>query len=559
MAAILGARAASRPGPRAAGAGRTAPGEPMRRPSPTPAPVPGPRRRSTGSGGWLYFAALARSGWCRRCGAWSPVALGLAGPPGRPRARSRRCRSSSTAAPTGARTVLSSIAGAMISVTGLVFSITIVVLQLASSQFSPRLLRTFLESRVTQHTLGVFAASFLYALTVLRSIVDTPESSRPAGRGDPAYLLVLGAVGDVPGVHPPHHPVDLGHQHHPPGGRRDPARWSAGARPSRAAPRRAPELPRLARPAHRGRRRVRLPRHDRPERPVRLAPGTTPGSSCSIPLGTFVVEGAPVALVHGGPATDVDWDADVDRGLGSAHDRSHAAGRVVRLPPAGRHRREGALPGDQRPHDRRPGHRRAARHPAPDGGRARPLPGPARRRGVVRLVTQDWTFAQYLDLALDEIAHYGADSLQVPRRLDSMLLDLEAAATPAHRPTVAAKAAELRHRRRGLAWGSGGRPLGAGPRDDGAGVGGRRAPSAPRRTHGLGVADVLAAVLRAGSRLATPAGISTSRESSPCTSRRRNDDIVSITLSGCPCAVVRSPGASRYSSTRTRSFSNTTW
>ncbi len=41
--------------------------------------------------------------------------------------------------------------------TGLVFSITIVVLQLASSQFSPRVLQTFLESRITQNTLGVFA------------------------------------------------------------------------------------------------------------------------------------------------------------------------------------------------------------------------------------------------------------------------------------------------------------------------------------------------------------------------------------------------------------------
>ncbi len=62
---------------------------------------------------------------------------------------------------------------------------------------------------------------------------------------------------------------------------------------------------------------------------------------------------------------------------------------------------------------------------------------------MVRLVTQDWTFAQYLDLAVDEIIHYGTDSLQVPRRLDSMLLDLEAAATPGHRPTVAAKAADV--------------------------------------------------------------------------------------------------------------------
>ena len=68
--------------------------------------------------------------------------------------------------PDGARSVLSTIASAMISVTGLVFSITMVVLQLASSQYSPRILGSFLDSRVTQTTLGVFTGSFIYALTV---------------------------------------------------------------------------------------------------------------------------------------------------------------------------------------------------------------------------------------------------------------------------------------------------------------------------------------------------------------------------------------------------------
>jgi len=68
----------------------------------------------------------------------------------------------------GARSLLSTIAGAMISVTGLVFSITIVVLQLASSQFSPRVLGRFLENRTTQVTLGVFTGSFLYSPTTYR-------------------------------------------------------------------------------------------------------------------------------------------------------------------------------------------------------------------------------------------------------------------------------------------------------------------------------------------------------------------------------------------------------
>lgn len=92
----------------------------------------------------------------------------------------------------GARSVLSTIAGAMISVTGLVFSITMVVLQLASSQYSPRVLQTFLEDRITQHTLGLFAASFVHALTVLRSV--RARDGVPQLGVSVAFLLVLAAI-----------------------------------------------------------------------------------------------------------------------------------------------------------------------------------------------------------------------------------------------------------------------------------------------------------------------------------------------------------------------------
>jgi uncharacterized membrane protein len=67
-----------------------------------------------------------------------------------------------------ARTVLQVIAGSLITVAGLTFSITMVVLQLASSQFSPRILRTFFGDRVTQVTIGVYVGTFAYSLLVLR-------------------------------------------------------------------------------------------------------------------------------------------------------------------------------------------------------------------------------------------------------------------------------------------------------------------------------------------------------------------------------------------------------
>jgi uncharacterized membrane protein len=72
--------------------------------------------------------------------------------------------------PHGARTVISVIAGSMISVAGVVFSITIVVLSLASSQFGPRLIRNFMNVRANQMVLGTFVATFTYGILVLRTV-----------------------------------------------------------------------------------------------------------------------------------------------------------------------------------------------------------------------------------------------------------------------------------------------------------------------------------------------------------------------------------------------------
>lgn len=72
--------------------------------------------------------------------------------------------------PDGARTVLSTIAGSMITVAGTAFSIVIVALQLASSQFGPRLLRNFMQDTGNQVVLGTFIGTFLYCLLVLRTV-----------------------------------------------------------------------------------------------------------------------------------------------------------------------------------------------------------------------------------------------------------------------------------------------------------------------------------------------------------------------------------------------------
>jgi uncharacterized membrane protein len=72
-----------------------------------------------------------------------------------------------------AREILSSLAAAIITVVGVVFSVMIVTLTLASSQFGPRMLRTFIRDRGTQLTLGTFVATFFYTMLTLISIGAT--------------------------------------------------------------------------------------------------------------------------------------------------------------------------------------------------------------------------------------------------------------------------------------------------------------------------------------------------------------------------------------------------
>jgi uncharacterized membrane protein len=72
--------------------------------------------------------------------------------------------------PEGARSLLSTVASSAITVAGTTFSITIAALSLASSQFGPRLLRTFVRDTGNQVVLGTFVATFLYCLLVLRTV-----------------------------------------------------------------------------------------------------------------------------------------------------------------------------------------------------------------------------------------------------------------------------------------------------------------------------------------------------------------------------------------------------
>jgi uncharacterized membrane protein len=79
--------------------------------------------------------------------------------------------------PEGARAVLAAIASSMITVAGLTFSITMLTLQMASSQYGHRILRNFMRDRGNQLVLGTFITTFLYCLLILRTVNGTGASS----------------------------------------------------------------------------------------------------------------------------------------------------------------------------------------------------------------------------------------------------------------------------------------------------------------------------------------------------------------------------------------------
>lgn len=79
--------------------------------------------------------------------------------------------------PTGARSVLSTIAGSLMTVISIVFTLTITTLAQTSSHFGPRVLRNFTSDRGNQLVLGTFIATFVYSLFVLRTVRSVDEST----------------------------------------------------------------------------------------------------------------------------------------------------------------------------------------------------------------------------------------------------------------------------------------------------------------------------------------------------------------------------------------------
>lgn len=99
--------------------------------------------------------------------------------------------------PSAARDVLSSISGSLITVIGTVFSLTIVAFTLTSGQYTPRMLKNFSSDRGLRIVLGVYIATFVYALLALRTVRSAESSGGefvPVVSVAVAFLLALVCV-----------------------------------------------------------------------------------------------------------------------------------------------------------------------------------------------------------------------------------------------------------------------------------------------------------------------------------------------------------------------------
>ncbi len=335
--------------------------------------------------------------------------------------------------PEGARSFLGAIISAMISFTGLVFSITVVVLVLTSGQFSPRVLRRFLRDRTIQWSLGIFVATFLYAMTVIREVLGTNDAGAfvPRVSVTVAFLFVLLSVGLF--IHYIHHIAnmirvssiiaslgaetrELLEARYPPDPPPvPPAPTLTGEGVMVAAPR-----PGIVVSVNEG---ALVKRASRADRIVVLVPR----------VGDFVPAAAPLLTVHGGTVEDArayvtlvaldgerTMEQDVAFGFRQLVDIAEKA-----LSPSVNDPTTACQALDVM-HDLL---RRLVTREMPCGRHAD-------GEGVVRLLVSRHDVGDFLRVALAEVWHYGSGSTQVPERLTVLLEDLADAALPEHRGPV---------------------------------------------------------------------------------------------------------------------------
>lgn len=338
-----------------------------------------------------------------------------------------------------ATALLAAIAAAMITFTGFVFSVLLLVVQFASGQFTPRALRTAYRDRLTQISLGVFVGTFVYTLNVLAEIRDNLV---PTFAVSVAILFVLISVILFIALV---------------------SRVSRSMRASRIADT-------VVRDGVRSIRRSCPPLADRPPTPMGLASGGPDGPAREVHaaaagvlqavdrrgleriarraggrieirrgIGDYVGEAFPLFRVSGGEISA----ASLRRAVVIADERALLNDPLFALRIVVDIATRALSPGVNDPTTAVQAIDRVQTllHELA----ARDLPGGDVHDGdgVLRLREPQPTWGDVLDLGVDEIADYGAESVQVARRLRALLLDLLATTPVERRDAVRARLARL--------------------------------------------------------------------------------------------------------------------
>ena len=331
-----------------------------------------------------------------------------------------------TGGPDAALQIFNTIAASMVSLAALVLTITMVVVQLAMGQFSPRIVQRILRDKPSQIAIGVFVATFAHAMLAMREVKVEPETV-PGVAVVVAYLLVFASI--VVLVMYVHH---LGQA----------LRVSAlielvGNNTRKLVDERYADR---GEPIVDEKDVVRSPKSGVVAR-IETDPlvAIAAREDCVIELvpalGEFVPAGAPLVRVRDASASDITNDVlkAIDLELERTLDQDVAYGFRLLVDIAERSLSESpfadpttAVQSLDRLHDCL---RQLARRPLPDGKHRD-------ERGTVRLITAVMTWDDYVHLAFEEIRLAGIQSPQITRRLEAALRDLLSIVPAERRPVL---------------------------------------------------------------------------------------------------------------------------
>ncbi|MDQ3161528.1 MAG: DUF2254 domain-containing protein [Actinomycetota bacterium] len=334
--------------------------------------------------------------------------------------------------PDAAMTILATVAASMVSLAALVLTITMVVVQLAMGQFSPRIVQRILRDKPSQIAIGLFVATFVHAILAIREVTPNGdgEGTVPGVAVITAFVLVLVSIA-----------VLVMYVHHIGQALRVSALIELVGKDTRAL------IDRIY--PDKGDGVEEKPGADRVIAASKSGVITTIGhdhlveratqAECVLELvpalGEFVPSGAPLFVVHGDGAR-LD-EEDLTKGLilklEPTLDEDPAYGMRMLVDIAERSLSDSpfqdpttAVQAVDRLHDCL---RQLARRPFPDGVYRD-------EAGEVRLVVQTMNWDAYVHLAFDEIRMAGAGSPQVSRRLKAALTDLRSIALPDRVPIL---------------------------------------------------------------------------------------------------------------------------